>query len=332
MTRLKQLAAVLFFALLTLPAWAQSPFASSCGEDSHIDAAKRQAMDTAAMAFAGLLLGPNPGAAYDVFSKEGQQGTTREQIDADGQMFTRQFEPKNLSVQHTYLMNLFGKSPGRVMCGTDFTKPNGWESLGAADVPEQGHVLLSADVTNGHVAIAVWLVPEKNDWKVQSFWLNISSLGDKDSTQLWEQANAQKARGHNFNAALLYVAASQTANRGPNFQMGITQRISEDSSDLVVADDLKGSPPFLWKSGDTTFKVLSYGPVAIGGKTYIIVVHEVAPWRTDAQVDGWNKQLLSYFKQRFPEYSEIFAGVVVRAKERGTNRMFGTVEETPSSK
>lgn len=289
-------------------------------------------MDSAAMAFAGLLLGPNPSAAYDLFSKEGQQGTTREQIATDGQTFIRQFEPKNLSVRHTYLMNLFGKSPGRIVCGTDFTKPDGWESVGAADIPEQGHVLLSADVTNAHAAIAVWLVPENNNWKVQSFWLNISSLGDKDSTQLWELANVQKARGHNFNAVMLYVAASQTANRGPNFQMGITQRISEDSADLVIPADLKGQPPFLWKSGDTIFKVLSYGPVAIGGKDYIFVVHEVAPWETDGQVDGWNKQLLSYFKQRFPEYSEIFAGIVVRAKERGTNRLYGTVEETPSSK
>jgi hypothetical protein len=112
-------------------------------------------MDKSAMAFAGLLLGPNPSAAYDVFSKEGQQSTTRERIDAAGQMFSRQFEPKNLSVQHTYLVNLFGKSPGRLMCGTDFTKPGGWESVAAADIPEQGYVMLSADMTNGHLAIAI---------------------------------------------------------------------------------------------------------------------------------------------------------------------------------
>jgi len=61
-------------------------------------------------------------------------------------------------------------------------------------------------------------------------------------------------------------------------------------------------------------------------------VREVAPWTTESQVGEWNTQLLSYLKQRFPEYSEIFAGIVVRAKERGTNRLYGTVEETPSSK
>lgn len=323
-------AALLVIICVPPPASAQSLFASSCGEDAHINAAKREAIDSAAMAFAGSLLGPNPSAGFDLLSKETQQSTTREGIAADGQALIRQFDPKNVSVQHAYLVKLLGKSPGRVVCATDLTKPDGWESLAAADIPEQGHVLLSADVINGHVAIAVWLVPEKTDWKVQNFWLNISSLGDKDSTQLWELANAQKARGHNFNASLLYSAAAQTANRGPNFQMGITRRISEDSSDLVLPEEIKGQPPFLWKNGDSIFRILNVGPVSIGGKEYVIILHEVAPWATDADVDGRNKQLNSYFKQRFPEYTEIFSGIVARAKERGSDRLFGTVDVTPS--
>jgi hypothetical protein len=332
MNGLRQLTFVFFFVSLALAASAQSPFASSCGEDNHIDASKRQAMDSVAMAFVGLLLGSNPSTAYDAFSKVGQGNTTRNEVAADGQMFVRQFEPKNVSVQHTYLINLVGKSPGRVVCGADFTKPDGWEALGATDDPEQGYVLMSADVTNGHLAIAVWLVEESIGWKVQSFWLNLSTLGDKDSTQLWALANAQKALGHNFNAALMYSAAAQLANRGPNFQMGITQSISEDVSDLTAPDEIKGKPPFLWTSGDSTFKILSVGPTAIGGKIYIIVMHEVAPWGTEGQVDGWNKQVLSYLKQRFPEYSDIFAGIVVRAKEQGGNRMYGTVDVTGSPK
>jgi hypothetical protein len=323
--------AAFFLALLALPTWGQSLFAFSCGEDSHIDAAKRETIDTVATAFASSLLGTDPGAAFDAFSKEAQQTTARGKIAATGALFTQQFHPTNVSIQHTYLIKLSGKSPGRVICATDLTKPDGWESLGAADDPEQAHVLMSADMTNGHVAIAVWLAPEENVWKVRSFWLNVSSLGEKDSVQLWELANVQKADGHNFNAALLYAAAAQTANRGPNFQMGITQSISQSVSDLAIPADLEGPAPFIWKNGDVTFKVLSYGPIAIGGKFYVIVLHEVAPWNTDSQVDGWNRQVLSYLKQRFPEYSDVFAGIVVRAKERDGNGLYGTVEELPTS-
>src|SRR5262249_5202496 len=135
--------------------------------------------------------------------------------------------------------------------------------------------------------------------------------------------------GHKFNAALLYAAATQVANRGPNFQLGITQSISEDLSKLTVPSEIQGQPPFLWKDGHNTYKVLNVGPIAVGGKMYITIAHEVSPWQTDAEVDSWNKQLLGYFKKRFPEYSDVFAGLVARAMERGTDRGFGTVEELP---
>jgi hypothetical protein len=176
------------------------------------------------------------------------------------------------------------------------------------------------------------MVPEGYDWKIQSFHLNVSSLADKDSMQLWQMAHAEQARQRNLNAALLYVAAAQTAERGPNLQLGLTQSISADMAKLTVPPDVRGQPPFLWKDGETTYKVASIGPIAVGGKIYVNIVHEVSPWQSNDQVDGWNKQLLRYFKGHYPEYSEVFAGLVVRAMERGSNRGYGTVEEVSPKK
>jgi hypothetical protein len=313
-------------------AFPQAPFAFSCAEDAHVDAGKKKTIDSVAMNFVQTVLGANPSAAFDLMSKTGQAETTREQFDGSAAGIIRQFDPKNVTVQHTYLVDLKGKSPGRVVCATDLSKPEGWESLAAADVPEQADVLLSADTRNNKLAFVVWLVPEQGEWKVQSFRLNVSTLADKDSLQLWELARAQQARQHNFNAALLYAAAAQTADRGPNFQLGVTQSISDEMSKLTVPAEIHGQPPFFWKSGETTYKVANVGPIAVGGKIYVIIVHEVSPWLNNEQVDGWNKELLSYFKGRFPEYSEVFAGLVARATERGSNRGYGTVEELPTSK
>src|SRR5207245_2277736 len=161
--------------------------------------------------------------------------------------------------------------------------------------------LLSADTINNKLAFVVWLVPEQSEWKVQSFRLNVSTLADKGSLQLWELARAQQARQHSFNAALLYAAAAQTAYRGPNFQLVITQSISSDMSNLDVPPEVKGQPPFLWKNGENVYKVTNVGPIAIAGKLYVMIVHEVSPWKSAGEVDGWNKELLSYFKRRFPE-------------------------------
>ena len=318
--------------VLSAVAFAQEPFVTSCGEDAHIDAAKKKTIDSFAMDFVQTLLGPTPSGAFDLMTKAGQAETTRQQLNGAALTIVRQFEPKNVTLQHTYLIELKGKSPGRVVCATDLSKPNGWESLSAESVPEQAHVLLSADTRNNELAIVVWLVPEQSEWKVHSFRLNVSTLADKDSLQLWELARTQQGRQHSFNADLLYTAAAQTADRGPNFQLGITQKISEDLSNLTVPAEIKGQPPFFWKDGETVYKVMSVGPIAVGGKVYVIIVHEVSPWQSDGQVDGWNKELLKWFKLRFPEYSDVFAGLVARATERGSNRGYGTVEELPSPK
>jgi hypothetical protein len=319
-------------ALLPLPMCGQTPFAFSCAEDSHVDAAKKKAIDAVATNFVGALLSATPGDAFEAFSKEGQKNVTREQLIGQGAALIKQFQPKNLTVEHTYLVRLVGNSPGRIVCAADLSKPEGWEALSAANVPEQAHVAMSADAVNNQLAFTVWLIPEGNTWKVQSFWMNVSSLADKNSIQLWQMAREQKARSHNFNATLLYAAAGQIANRGPDFQLGIAQSISEEIPKLVIPAEIQGPPPFTWKNGATTLKILNVGPAAVGGKIYIIILHEVGPWQTDSQVERWNKELLNYFKGHFPEYSEVFAGLVARAKDRESNRLYGTVEESPDRK
>jgi hypothetical protein len=163
----------------------QTPFVFSCAEDTHVDAGKKKTIESVSMNFVQTVLGPSPTLAFDLMSKAGQAETTREQFDSIAGGIVRQLEPKNVALQHIYLIELKGKSPGRVVCATDLSKPEGWESLSAADVSEQAHVLLSADTRNNKLAFVVWLVPEQSEWKVQSFRLNVSTLADKDSLQLW---------------------------------------------------------------------------------------------------------------------------------------------------
>lgn len=321
----------MFLVVPTLFARAQVPFAFSCGEDDHIDITKRKAIDLAAKTFVDVLLGSNPGSSWDSLSKPLQQKITRQDLATSARGLIQIFQPKNPTVKHTYLIELKGTSPGRVVCAADLSKPDGWESLSAVTVPEQAHVALSAETRNNQIAFTIWLVPEDKVWRVQSFWMNLSTLGNKGPTQLWELARAQQRLGHELNAALLYASAAQIANRGPDFQMGITQSISRDMAQVSPPREIQGQPPFLWK-GKADFKILSLGPIAIGGKIDIMINHETGPWKADAEVDGWNKELIAYFKRRFPEYSDSFAGIIVHAKERGSNREYGTVEESSSSK
>jgi hypothetical protein len=309
----------------------QAPFASACAEDDRIEKPKKDALGAASLEFIRKLIGDDPSLAYPMLSSAAKANVTAEQMSSHAAAI-RISQPNDLALKHTYLLHLTGKSPGRLVCAEDFSKRGHWVSLGAIDVPEQAHVELSARTKNNEVAFTLWLVPEEEHWKVQSYWMNIATLADKDSTALWELGRVQHANGHEFNAALLFSAASQIANRGPHFQLGITQPIAEDLSDVKTPTEIAGAPPFTWTEKQTTFKILNVGPIAVGGKIYIIIAHEVSPWKDENEVAGWNKQLLVHFKNRFPEYSEVFAGLVARAFERGTNRGYGTVEELDAAK
>ncbi|MCI0349617.1 MAG: hypothetical protein L0Z53_09355 [Acidobacteriales bacterium] len=322
--------------LLLLAAWFWPPlssaqaqvgiFTSTCAEDNSIAPSKRAQIDAAALFFIDTLRGSDPGGALDLLTKEAREVSIREQLSQFVEAMVRPYSLKNFAVQHRYLVHITGEPALRVICGK--LADNAWQSVAVVSVPEQAYAVISAEGINNSFAVTLWLIPQEGKWKVQSFWMNLATLADRSPEDLLQLARLEKRHGHNFNAALLYAAASQLVNRGPNFQLGIENDIVAEGSRVTLPVGLAGNPPFELVEGTSTFKVLSYGPIAVGGKIYLAVAHEVAPWSKDEEVDARNKQLMAYFKHRFAEYSDVFAGIVIRAHERGTGRGFGTVEET----
>jgi hypothetical protein len=67
-------------------------------------------------------------------------------------------------------------------------------------------------------------------------------------------------------------------------------------------------------------------------KIYVMISHQVASWQTESQLDGWNRELLAYFKSRFLECPGAFAGLVARAAEQGGTRGYGTVDKFITNK
>jgi hypothetical protein len=113
--------------LLTTPAWAQMPFIYSCAEDSHIDEAKKKALNSVGTNFVQTLLGPDPSLGFLALSKEWQQANTRAQFKTRALLIQRLYKPTDLRTQHVYLINAKGNSEGQIVCATDLTKPDGWE-------------------------------------------------------------------------------------------------------------------------------------------------------------------------------------------------------------
>lgn len=126
------------------------------------------------------------------------------------------------------------------------------------------------------------------------------------------------------------MPANQLAFRGPDFQLGIEPEIKKEMSSLQVPSELQGNPPFAWKFADDNFKILTVGPIGVGGKIYLTINQEVAPWAADQEADKRNRALISDFISTVPEYTNAFAGLVVGAIEAGGHRGFRTVYENPA--
>jgi hypothetical protein len=327
---------VVVVLLLPLPisSRAQSiePFAASCGTDDEILSKDRVAANQLAVEFVQNALGPNPEGAYSVFTADAKGNLSSEKFVAMFKQGIQKMGPfKNVQVAHTYLAKVTGGSQEqRVVCG-NLSSPKGWVAVNVKPGPAQAHVIVEAQTLDNTWAFVLWLLPEQGIWRVQYMQMMASAMVGKTAEDLQRMAELERKKNHNFNTYILYATALQLAARGPFFQLGIQQEIQSGSENLKVPNDLQGQPPFVWQFGQFSFKVLNVGAIGVGQRLYLQVDHEIEPWSNDKDADKINNDLISGFAKGYPEYKDVFAGLVVRAHERGGNRGFGTVLENDAA-
>lgn len=61
----------------------------------------------------------------------------------------------------------------------------------------------------------------------------------------------------------------QLTNRGPHFQLGIQSKFAEGIKALEVPKEFFGKPPFILKSSNKSFKILSIGPTGVNKKNLL---------------------------------------------------------------
>jgi len=325
------------FAAISIALWTSGPtraqFMSSCAQNDKIEPVKRQAIQATAFDFSSSVVAQRADSAYDMLTAEAKRDTSHQEFQAVVQQIAKLFgKLTEVSVRDVYLSKVVGIVPLQVVCGDDLSRPQGWVAVSVKDVSEQAHVIVETRAVNNTLVLTLWLIPEKSVWRVHHFHANVSTLADKSVEDIWLLARRENAKGHAFNSWVLLAAAAQIGFRGPHFQLGLQQAIQEDLRQFTPPAEIQGQAPYQWKTKNRVFRILQVGPIAIGGKVYLSIAHETEPWSKDEQAEQWNQELIRFFSGRFPEYSEVFAGLVVRAHERGGTRGFGTVREvTPGS-
>ncbi len=266
------------------------------------------------------MLSRDPGEAYARFTSVTRAGLPAEQFARMVEQARRSFQGvPSPHVAHAYAVSrVEAGHDGRVVC----TPPGAGQDVVRVTVTpaaRQAHLLIDVAGAGNTWTFVVWLIGDRY-WEVQNVYLGMTRMIGRSAADLWHAARAQAKRRHGFNAALLYAAADSLAERGPDLELGFRPEMRREIARLKPPRALQGKPTPTWHLGNKIYTILAVGPVGIQGRLYLMVNWQAAPWHDDKEIEARNRELYAGFARVFPEYAEIFAGLIVSAVETGGDR------------
>ena len=317
-------------ATLSLTAGCRPSFYYNCHDSAQIDAGKKAAIATASLEFMGAVFSGEVDAAYSRFSDTAKANTPRDQF----QLILEGFKPAGPfhSLQVERIMTVTGwgdnsKSNGIAICSKDAAHPEDGITVAVQKTQEQAYALVSAQGQGPPETwvAAVWLIPKAEKWEVHAFHATIGTVSGQGPERYLAMARTEKAHGHLLNAGMLYSDAASIAARGPFYRLGIADVIQRETQEITLPAELRREAPLTGAAG--SFNLHHLNTIPIQRKLYLIVAYETDQWKTPHEIEGKNMLLIKTFAQRFPEYSDVFAGLVAEATVRGGTNGWRTVKD-----
>ena len=293
---------------------------ATCSIDSEIPASERASIDQAATKFVQDLTGADAAAAYAAMTPDAKKKMTAQKFNV---MAHERIQPagpfQDIHVTRTYLVKVASKGERTaVICG-DTSKPEQVANVVPMMIPRQAYALVDTKAGGESWAFTLWLIPEQTVWHVQNFQLGAETLGGRSAGDLAKLAKQEEDKHHDFNAYMLYAMALQLSWRGPDLEPDAHVEIQRDMQTAPKPKDLKEQPGFNWQTNTSAFKVISMGPIQAEGKLCLRIGQELAPWNDDKEADQKNRDLAAAFAKVYPEYRDVFGGLVVEAHARGSS-------------
>ncbi|MDX2169154.1 MAG: hypothetical protein SF182_18945 [Deltaproteobacteria bacterium] len=284
-----------------------------CQVDGDIAPATRAALQDRALSFVRAALGALPQTAYAMMAPEAQKRTTAQMFGARVRELSTSGPFDNLRTAHAYLIS--GVAPGstqpRALCGS--LADGNWVSVALQPGSEQAYVVVSGDTRNNQWAFTLWLVPDGDEWRVLNFHAGISAIAGRTPEDLLALVRREREAGRAFNAAIALAAARDLTNRGPTFQLGISQALQAEADQLTVPAELRGTPPFTWTMKGRSFTVAGAGMIGVGKEIGILFVLPHKTWTNDQEAAAANRAFIEAFRAAHPDYARAFDFLVARA-------------------
>jgi len=238
---------------------------------------------------------------------------------------------KDAQIVRVDLIEGVTSGPNTVTCqSSDSLKET--RSFAVQPSKRQAYVAIDGHTVNNDMELTFWLDGDQG-WKIYGFHLNPATIVGRSVTDFLTQARYERLKGHSFNAVLLFATARQLMYRGPDVQLAGTADIGKEFASLSIPKDLPGKEPVVWQVGDNKYTIVNMSVLGLGGKIYLSVTQYMDSPMSEPDFDRHNKRLIAEIQKRYPEYSQIFAGMIVGAVEKNRTNIFRTLYEIePSEK
>jgi hypothetical protein len=328
-------ALLISFGICSLEACGTSSFYYYCHDANEIDAKTMAAITAESLAFSRAAFDGETAKAFDELTQEAKKNTSQDQLAGILQGIKSAGPYEDLRVERVITVTGFGHTntaTGIADCAKDRSLTESNVRVATSNVREQAYAVVSAKGSQERWIATLWLIPSSGKWQIQSLQITRSTVAGKTAAELVATARRENQSGHPLNAGILYAAAGTTASHGPIYHTGLEDAIQEEARQISLPEEFRGSLPQDLQGAGGPFSIVLISPVAINGKLYIVIAQEVSPWKDSREVEQKNRSLMKVFAGRFPEYSEVFGGLVVEATERGGTNGWRTVLDNSAIK
>lgn len=285
---------------LVLASGCQSSFYYNCHDGAEIESQKRLDITAASLKFVQAALSGDVDTAYSQFTEAAKTNSPRDQLARAFQAFKSAGPFDGFRVERIVTVTGWGDrsgSAGIAICSKS-SAPEAGVTVAIQKIPEQAYALVSAKgkASQETWMAAVWLIPHAGRWEVHAFHAPIATALGKSADEYLAMARVEKNRGHDLNAGLLYSDAASIAVRGPFYHLGVEDIIQRESQTVIPPQEFRGQAPFSLGGSSGTFSIHRLNSIPISGKLYLVIAHEVDPWKDSGEVEQRNQALDQDFR------------------------------------
>lgn len=183
-----------------------------------------------------------------------------------------------------------------------------------------GIVTLDAPSSQGAYTVSFVLQQSSNEWKLGGFYAKPAQISGHDGDWFADRARDYKVKGALRNAWFYFGEARELLVPVPFMATATTDKLYDE----MQAVKPSGLPPLDLASGGKSYRVTDLFPVAVGHDFDLVVKYQSADISDTGKTFQDNLSVMKALLEKYPEFRDGFAGIVVRAVE-ASGRDYGSM-------